>query len=139
MKTYRRYQPEAPKHRVWILIVVLAVVLLANLIHQGIASAADHRGEQITMTSPAWMPPLIRRLAICESRGNPRHQVHRASDGWTGGGIVSWAATTWAADKYPGMATYPWQAPLEDQVRVAIRSVRRHRAFGCLRLAWVRG
>ena len=121
------------------LIVALALIVLANLADQTVARAGNRSGRLVTVSEPAWIPSLIRRLAVCESGGNPRHEVHRSSDGWNGGGIVAWATTTWTADRYPGMAAYPWQATLRDQVRVAIRSVRRHRSFGCLRLVWVRG
>jgi len=102
--------------------------------------AADaHSTAAVTVDSPKWIPPLIRRLAVCESRGNPRHEVHRRSDNWHGGGIVSWYVGTWQLDRYPGMPAFPWQASLRDQVKVAVRSVRRHRDFGCLDYGWVRG
>ena len=105
------------------------------------APAAQARIERVTVDGPAWIPGLIRRLSVCESRGNPRHHV------WNGegefGGIVSWYVAggggTWKLDKYPGMPRYPWQASLRQQVRVAVRSVQRGRTFGCLRHSWVRG
>ena len=100
------------------------------------APAAQARIERVTVDGPAWIPPLIRRLAVCESRGNPRHHV------WNGegefGGIVSWAISTWQMDRYPGMPRYPYNATLRQQVRVAIRSMQRHRDFGCLNHSWVR-
>lgn len=98
------------------------------------AQAADDR---ITLTSPSWVPPLIRRLAMCETHGNPRHQAGSY------GGIVGWYVGTWQLDRYPGMPRYPWNATLKQQVNVAVRSVYvRHRYFGCLHgasHAWVRG
>ena len=91
----------------------------------------------VTMHSPEWVPPLIRRLAVCESRGNPKHHVYNSEGEF--GGIVSWAISTWQLDRYPGMPKYPYDATLRQQVRVAIRSVNRGRSFGCLNHAWVRG
>ncbi len=68
------------------------------------------------MSSPSWVPPLIRRLAVCETHGNPRHQSGSY------GGIVGWYVGTWQLDRYAGMP--------------------RHRYYGCLHgpeHAWVRG
>ena len=97
--------------------------------------------ERVTMTGPTWIPPLIRRLGVCESRGNPRHHVYNSEGEF--GGIVSWyvggGGGTWRLDRYPGMPRYPWQASLRAQVRVAVRSVQRGRTFGCLNHGWVRG
>lgn len=92
--------------------------------------------ERVTMTSPSWVPPLIRRLAVCESQGNPRHRAGVYE------GIVSWYYGTWDLDKLPGYPDHAYQATLRQQVRVAVRSVARGRFFGCLHgssHAWVRG
>lgn len=98
---------------------------------------ADATTERITLTRPAWVPPLIRRLSVCEAHGDPQHHVFNREGEF--GGIVSWAITTWRLDRYPGMPAVPYRATLRDQVRVAIRSVARGRTFGCLNHAWVRG
>lgn len=104
-------------------------------------TAAQAAEERVTVDGPRWIPGLIRRLAVCESRGDPRHHVRNAEGEF--GGIVSWYVAggggTWALDKYPGMPRYPWQASLRQQVSVAIRSVNRGRHFGCLQHDWVRG
>lgn len=93
--------------------------------------------DTITLQGPRWVPPLIRRLAMCETHGNPRHRAYPY------GGIVGWYVGTWQLDRDPGMPVYPWNATLRQQVRVAIRSVYvRGRYFGCLsgpEHAWVRG
>lgn len=84
------------------------------------------------MNGPDWIPPLIRRLAVCESRGNPQHRAGSY------GGLVSWYLGTWRLDRYQGMPLYPWNATVRQQVRVAVRSVHRGRYFGCLNYGWVR-
>lgn len=103
-----------------------------------LAAPAEARTERITMSSPSWVPPLIRRLAVCETGGNPRHNWRN-----TYGGIVGWYVGTWQLDRYPGMPKYPWNATLKQQVKVAVRSVYvKHRYYGCLHgpeHAWVRG
>lgn len=113
------------------LLVILCLLVLAAARQ---APAAD---ERITLAGPSWVPPLIRRLAVCETGGNPRHQAGPY------GGIVGWYVGTWQLDRYPGMPRYPWNATLRQQVKVAIRSVYvEHRYFGCLHgpeHAWVRG
>lgn len=101
-----------------------------------LATPAAGADERVTMTHPKWVPPLIRRLAVCESHGDPRHHVFNSEGEF--GGIVSWAITTWQLDRYPGMPRVPYRATLRQQVRVAIRSVNRGRTFGCLRHLWVR-
>lgn len=120
---------------------------IATLTLIGLLAATAHahndaaRQATITVHSPRWIPPLIRRLAVCESRGNPRHHVFNGEGEF--GGIVSWyvggGGGTWALDKFAGMPRYPWQATLRQQVRVAVRSVQRGRTFGCLNHGWVRG
>ncbi len=101
------------------------------------ATTAHATAERITMSSPSWVPPLIRRLAVCETHGNPQHRSGSY------GGIVGWYVGTWQLDRYKGMPRYPWNATLAQQVKVAIRSVNvRHRYYGCLHgpeHAWVRG
>ena len=101
------------------------------------APSAGTATERITVHGPDWVPPLIRRLAVCESRGNPAHHVYNSEGEF--GGIVSWAIGTWQLDRYPGMPLTPYRATLRQQVRVAIRSVNRGRYFGCLNYGWVRG
>lgn len=99
-------------------------------------SNAEATPERVTMSSPSWVPPLIRRLAVCETRGNPQHRSGSY------GGIVGWYVGTWQLDRYHGMPRLPWNATLAQQVRVARRSVARGRYFGCLHgpeHAWVRG
>lgn len=91
----------------------------------------------VTMTHPAWMTPLVRRLAVCETGGNP---WFRHPDGYEG--IVAWLHTTWLADKPAGAPRHAYQASLRQQHRAALTSLRRHRYFGCLvgaEHAWVRG
>jgi len=111
-------------------IIVFTILALAA------ADAVSAAQERITMTGPAWVPPLIRRLAVCETHGNPQHQAG------VYGGIVGWYVGTWQLDRYAGMPRYPWNATLRQQVRVAVRSVNRGRYFGCLHgpeHQWVRG
>lgn len=114
-----------------------ALVLVAVFVALVVAERSNARTERVTLDGPAWVPPLIRRLAVCESRGNPQHHV------WNGegefGGIVSWAISTWRLDRYPGMPMVPYRASLRQQVRVARRSLERGRYFGCLQHGWVRG
>ena len=117
--------------------LIATVSVAAALAGTSVADAGSTAA--VTVHGPKWIPPLIRRLAVCESRGNPRHEVHRRSDNWHGGGIVSWHVGTWQMDRYPGMPPFPWQATLRQQVRVAVRSVQRGRDFGCLDHRWVRG
>lgn len=102
-----------------------------------LAATAALATSQVTVDEPAWIPPLIRRLAVCESRGVPTHHVRNREGEF--GGIVSWAITTWQLDRYPGMPMVPYKASLRAQVKVAVRSVRRGRTFGCLKHRWVRG
>ena len=101
------------------------------------ARNADTGTDRVTVTHPAWIPPLIRRLAVCESRGNPRHHVWNHEGEF--GGLVSWAVGTWEMDRFRGMPRRPWNATLRQQVKVAKRSLYRHRTFGCLNHKWVRG
>lgn len=92
--------------------------------------------ERITLTQPRWVPPLIRRLAVCETRGNTSHHAGSYE------GIVGWYTGTWQLDKPAGFPAHAYQATLKQQVVVAMRSVARGRYFGCLHgaeHAWVRG
>jgi hypothetical protein len=113
--------------------VVLAVGSVAHAAH-----AAHDSAQRVTLHSPAWMKPIVRRLSVCESRGNPRHEVHRSD--WDGGGIVSWYVGTWRTDaRGISNARYPWAEPdLSKQYRVALVSLAKHRDFGCLDYSWVR-
>lgn len=129
----------------WLAIVSLIAVLYLALVaaaggapararaSTGAAATLELRRAIVTVDGPAWIDPLIRRLAVCESNGDP---AHRAGDY---GGLVSWYVGTWRLDAPAGAPREPWLAPLELQVAVAARSLARHRYFGCLRYQWVRG
>lgn len=143
MKSRGRYD----RGKLWLAVALLGAVLglVGTILDPADAARTDHR---VTLTHPGWVPPLIRRLSVCESRGNPRHHVFNREGEF--GGIVSWYVGTWQIDRYTdtwadssgrsrGMPLYPWNATLRQQVRVAARSLERGRYFGCLNHAWVRG
>lgn len=114
-------------------LALIAIVLFALA---AAAQAAHKSRPRITLTTPGWMSPLVRRLSVCETHGDPwfRNGAYE--------GIVAWAHSTWLLDRYPGMPDHAYQASMRDQHRVALRSIAVGRYFGCLRgpeHAWVRG
>lgn len=115
-----------------LVLLILAVAALAGAGH----AHGKRRPPRITLTHPTWMTPLVRRLSVCETRGNPRFQSGPYE------GIVAWYYGTWDLDKPRGFPDHAYQATLRQQHRVALISLRRHRYFGCLigpEHAWVRG
>lgn len=114
----------------------MTALALATALILVFTAAAGAGRPRVTMSAPSWMTPLVRRLAVCETRGNPWFR-------WRGyEGIVAWAAGTWDMDKPDGFPDHAYQATLRQQHRVALISIRRNRDFGCLKgveHAWVRG
>jgi hypothetical protein len=101
----------------------------------GVSSSAviHSTAEKVTLDSPKWMQPLVRRLAVCETHGNPRHH-------WGANeGMVGWYHGTWLLDKPVGAPQFAYEAPIGVQYQAALTSLRRHRYFGCLNNKWVRG
>lgn len=128
--------PAKPAHRRGDIRRVLTILLIAGLVAAAPYTAQARKPAQITMNGPKWVPGLIRRLAMCETHGNPHHRAGSYE------GIVGWYSGTWDLDKPNGYPDHAYQATLEQQVVVAIRSVARGRYFGCLHGAahgWVRG
>lgn len=111
-------------------LVTLVSPSVVTMKSQSVAS----KSPPVTMKSPSWMNPQVRRLAVCESRGNPQHQVQNSQFG----GIVSWYVGTWRMDKLPAYPKYPWNATLRQQYKVALISLKRGRYFGCMNHHWVR-
>lgn len=85
-------------------------------------------------SKPSFIRSAHWAVALCESRGNFRHEVHRR-DGWWGGGAWSWYGPTWRLDRYRGMPSLPWLANPRQQYKVFLRSISRGRYFGCMAIA----
>jgi hypothetical protein len=87
-------------------------------------------GKAANTARPSFIAPVHWATAVCESRGNFQHEVHRSDGSY--GGAWSWYVGTWNLDRRPKMPTRPWKATPRQQYVTYLRSVARHRHFGCL-------